>query len=254
MISRSDTCLLLGDCLELLPKLCVPVDMVLCDMPYGVTHCNWDEALPLNLVWEYINKIVKLNGVFALFGSEPFSTKLRSSNLDNYKYDWIWVKNYFTNHLNCKKQPMRQTENISVFYRKQCTYILQLHNKEEQNIRLEGLRKRKDCELYNSMSRVTTRSIPEDKVYPDTLLYFNRTLGNGHPSEKPVSLLEYLIKTYTNEEEIVLDFTMGSGSTGVACVNTNRKFIGIEKEERYFNLAKRRIYSAIASITRTSII
>jgi DNA modification methylase len=247
MTSIRDICLLCGDALKLLDKLPLKVDMVLCDMPYGITHAKWDKALDLAIVWEKLDKVVKDNGAIVLFGSDPFSTKLKMSNLKYYKYDWIWVKGFYTNHLNAYKQPLRQTENISVFYKKQCLYIPQRSfrgkHKRSSKDYIEYKEKVKSGALYRKMH--TTAPLKTELTFPDNLLYFSRECNSNFPTEKSVHLLEYLIRTYTLENEIVLDFTMGSGSTGVACINTNRKFIGIEIDECTFNMAKRRIQSNI---------
>lgn|SRR4030065_365063 len=243
MTCRQDICLLLGDALILLDNLPLKVDMVLCDMPYGITQAKWDKVLDLDIVWEKLDKVVKEDGAIVLFGSEPFSSKLRMSNTKYYKYDWIWVKGFYTNHLNCNKQPLRQTENISVFYRKQCLYTPQKSFRGKRKRSHKDYTERKEVGksggLYGDM--YSTAKQRTELTFPDNLLYFSREHNSKLPTEKSVHLLEYLIRTYTLEDEIVLDFTMGSGSTGVACVNTNRKFIGIEIDEHNFNMAKRRI-------------
>ena len=250
MTSTQDICLLCGEALKLLDKLPLKVDMVLCDMPYGITNAKWDKALDLTIVWEKLDKVVKDNGAIVLFGSDPFSTKLKMSNLKYYKYDWIWVKGFYTNHLNAYKQPLRQTENISVFYKKQCLYRPQrsFRGKRKQSSKVCTEKDRLGA-LYKPIH--TTVPLKTELTFPDNLLYFSKECNSNFPTEKSVHLLEYLIRTYTLENEIVLDFTMGSGSTGVACINTNRKFIGIEIDEGTFNMAKRRIQSNIfANIKR----
>ena len=230
-----------GDCLEIMDRLIdegVKVDTIICDPPYGTTACKWDTVIPFELMWERLNKLIKPNGAIVLFGSEPFSSALRMSNIKNYKYDWVWEKEQGTNQFLAKKQPLRKIENISVFYKKQATYNPQMTIGSSYEVnRVIG------CELFGNPKKIKT--INEGKRYPVNVLKFNRELSNRyHPTQKPIDLLEYLIKTYTNEDEIVLDFTMGSGSTGVACMNTNRKFIGIELDENYFNIAKQRIEEA----------
>ena len=230
-----------GDCLEVMDKLIaegVKIDCILTDPPYGTTACKWDTIIPFEEMWSRLNKLIKPNGAIVLFGSEPFSSALRMSNIKNYKYDWIWEKEQGTNQFLAKKQPLRKIENISVFYKKQAVYNPQMTIGSSYKVnRVIG------CELFGSPKKIKT--INEGKRYPVNVLKFNRELSNRyHPTQKPIDLLEYLIKTYTNENELVLDFTMGSGSTGVACMNTNRKFIGMELDENYFNIAKQRIEEA----------
>lgn len=220
------------------------VDMILTDLPYGTTQCKWDLIISFESLWTQYNRVIKDNGAIVLFGSEPFTSKLICSNIKNFKYNWIWQKDKATGHLNAKKQPMRTVETISVFYKKQCTYNPQLEKKPKENIR-PATTKRKNIDNYGSMDKESVRAIPIDMGYPKDILKFRGCFGDkgksNHPTEKPVELLEYLIKTYTNENEIVLDNTMGSGSTGVACKNTNRKFIGIELEKKYYDIAVKRI-------------
>ena len=239
-----------GDCLELMKN--IPdgsVDLVLTDPPYGTTACKWDSIIPFEPMWEQYKRIIKDNGAIVLFGSEPFTSRLICSNLPMFKYNWIWQKDKATGHLNAKKQPMRTVETISVFYKKQCLYIPQLSKKLPENIR-PATTKRKNIDNYGNMDKESARGIPVDMSYPKDILQFRGCSGDkgksNHPTEKPVSLLEYLVKTYTNEGDLVLDSCMGSGSTGVACVNTGRKFIGIELDDGYFNIAKKRIEEAYA--------
>ena len=244
MVEKENYRLYHGDCLEVMDKLIeegVVVDTIICDPPYGTTRCKWDSIISLEDMWARIKKLIKPNGVIALFGCEPFSSRLRCSNIKNYKYDWIWVKEQGSGVLNAKKQPLRNTENISIFYGKQCLYNPQM--REGKPYTLTRNPKGKNSDMYNEQIDLVT-TINNGERYPLTTINFNRELSSKkrfHPTQKPVGLLEYLIKTYTNEGELVLDFTMGSGSTGVACVNTNRKFIGIELDENYFNIAVSRI-------------
>lgn len=193
-------------------------------------------------MWAELKRIIKPNGAIVLFGSEPFSSALRMSNIKQYKYDWVWEKSHATGHLNAKKQPMRNNEMISVFYGKQCFYNPQLIEKNYVDKRIKS----GNCETQTlGAYRQVSRSIPFNMGYPKSILKFNSPFKGGeaglHPTQKPVALLEYLIKTYTKENETVLDFTMGSGSTGVAAKNLNRKFIGIELDQNYFEIAKKRI-------------
>ena len=231
--------LMQGDCLERMKEIPTgSVDLVLTDPPYGTTACKWDSVIPFEPMWEQLKRVIKPNGAIVLFGSEPFSSMLRCSNLKMFKYDWVWVKNRATGVLNAKKQPLRTYENISVFYEKQPTYKPQgliPYNKNSRN-------SKKDSEVYGKGQ--TNSYTQEWSNYPKNILQFDSVQRTQHPTQKPVALLEYLIKTYTNEGETVLDFTMGSGSTGVACANTNRNFIGIELDQGYFDIAKQRIESA----------
>lgn len=231
-----------GNCLELMKDIKdESIDLILCDPPYGTTACKWDNIIPFNLMWVEINRIIKPNGAILIFAGEPYASLLRSTNLKNYKYDWYWIKTTPTGFLNAKKQPMRNVENICVFYNKQPLYNPQMSHGHERKVSTANhKRNSKKTEDYNEHKFVSYDSTDR---YPLQTLNFStdKQKCSYHPTQKPVALLEYLIKTYTNENETVLDFTMGSGSTGVACVNTNRNFIGIELDEKYFEIAKERI-------------
>lgn len=220
------------------------IDMILCDLPYGTTQCKWDIVIPFEPLWKQYKRIIKKNGAIVMFGCEPFTSALRMSNIENYKYDWVWKKDKATGHLNAKKQPMRNIENIAVFYENQCLYNPQYYIKDIKDIRT-CYQKRTNTEVYGGMEKDSEREIPITMGYPKQILKFTSQFGGGipsyHPTQKPVALMEYLIRTYTNEGETVLDNCMGSGTTGVACVNTNRKFIGIEMDSKYFEIAKKRI-------------
>lgn len=232
--------LIQGDCLEVMKD--IPdgsVDMILCDLPYGTTSCKWDSIIPFEPLWEQYNRIIKDNGAIVLFGREPFSTLLRYSNLKMYKYDWVWEKTRPQRFVLAKKMPLSSYETLSVFYKKLPRYNPQMregkpYTKKYKNSTMGvfgGEDKRKGTIAINTGVR-----------YPiDIIEFSNGNHKSYHPTQKPVALLEYLIKTYTNEGELVLDNCMGSGSTGVACKNTNRDFIGIELDEKYFNIAKSRI-------------
>ena len=230
-----------GDCLEIMPTISEnSIDMILCDLPYGTTDCKWDVVIPFDKLWIEYNRVIKKGGCIALFGSEPFSSYLRMSNIKNYKYDWIWKKPKGNGHLNAKRQPMNDFENLSVFYKKQCLYNPQFTLGEPYKAK-SG---KSSFEGYGKDNRKGNNN--EGKRYPKRVLKFNVVERNTvHPTQKPVALLEYLIKTYTLENETILDNTMGSGSTGVACKNINRKFIGIEKDLDYFNIAKKRIKETV---------
>ena len=237
-----------GDCLEVMKGLQAgSVDLVLTDPPYGTTACRWDIVIPFQEMWKKIKDISKAAAPSVLFGAEPFSSMLRISNLKEFKYDWVWQKDKATNHLNAKHQPMRRNEIISVFYSERCTYFPQLSRKKPRDIRPET-KKRGQAEAYGAMLNKSTRGIPVSMSYPNETLKFRACFGDKgkscHPTQKPVPLMEYLIRTYTNEGETVLDFTMGSGTTGVACENLRRNFIGIELDEEYCEIAANRIRKA----------
>jgi len=251
--------LYLGDCLDILPTLKdKSIDHILTDIPYGTTACKWDSIIPFEPMWKELKRIIKDNGCIALFGSEPFSSYLRTSNIKWFKYDWYWEKTKPSGFLNAKKQPLRKIEVVSIFYKKQCLYSPQnLIKKNKQNrntVRLDG----KTSDVYGSVKKNYFQKITFTG-YPNNLIKYNNVSGSGvlHPTQKPVALLEYLIKTYTNENDTVLDFTMGSGSTGVASKNLNRNFIGIEKDKDYFDIARTRINDQTKSdsqrITNTKI-
>ena len=238
--------LMLGDCLERIKEIeSGSVDMILTDPPYGTTACKWDSIIPLEPMWEQLKRIIKPNGAIVLFGNEPFSSFLRVSNINNYKYDWVWDKNKPTGMLNAKRQPLRRFENVMVFYKKQCTYnpqkTINLNGPEKRSLYAYS-RENEGGETTGKIKQGGTSSDYEaDKLLPVNIQVFKKPNKPKHPTQKPVALMEYLIKTYTNESETVLDFTMGSGSTGVAAKNLNRKFIGIEMDEGYFNIASERI-------------
>lgn len=245
MINISQIVLKNGDCLEVMDKLIeqdIKMDMILTDIPYGTTQCKWDSVIPFESMWERINKLIKNNGCIALFGSEPFSSMLRCSNIKNYKYDWYWDKIRGVGFLNAKKQPMKSIETISIFYNKPCTYNPQMREREKSRVSKNN----NSQEVYGkAQDNFVGKKL--DKKYPVTLLTYSKSAKEEmmyHSSQKPIDLLEYLILTYTNENETVLDFTMGSGSTGVACINANRNFYGIELDDTYFEIANKRIEEA----------
>ncbi len=246
-----------GDCLELMKK--IPdkhIDMILCDLPYGTTDCKWDTVIPFEPLWEQYERVIKPNGCVALFGSEPFSTYLRMSNIKNYKYDLIWEKHKPSNFALANKQPMKYHENISIFYKKQPTYNPQMIKRDSeriqqgQNVDYVGVSiNHGELNSLKTVKRSFHKYSATEKL-PSSILKFNAVQSNSkeklpHPTQKPVALMEYLIKTYTQENEIVLDNTMGVASTGVACVNLNRKFIGYELDEKYFEIGKNRLIAQI---------
>jgi len=229
-----------GDCLELMKD--IPdgsIDMILCDLPYGTTASKWDEIIPFEPLWEQYDRVIKNNGAIVLTASQPFTTKLIMSKLDWFRYTWVWNKKKAGNIFLAKKQPMKIHEDIVVFSKKPHFY-------NPQMVKRDKVKKSKNYGTGESFGGTREK---EDKVYtythtyPKSIIEFSnaRQKGKVHPTQKPVPLLEYLIKTYTREGETVLDNTMGSGSTGVACVNTGRSFIGMELEEKYFKIAEQRI-------------
>ena len=235
--------LLQGECLELMKD--IPdksIDMILCDLPYGTTACAWDTIIPFELLWEQYNRIAKDNGAIVLTASQPFTTKLISSNLENFKYSWVWDKKKAGNIFLAKYQPMKVHEDICVFSNGKTNYYPQMTKRD----------KVKRSKNYGTGQAMGGTKQAESKVYeythknPTSLLVYSNASQKGkvHPTQKPVALFEYLIKTYTNEGDTVLDNCMGSGTTGVACKNLNREFIGMELDEGYFNIAKERIENA----------
>lgn len=222
-----------GDCLEIMKNIAdKSIDMILCDLPYGSTWQKWDNIIDFNMLWLEYNRIIKNDGAIVLFSSQPFTTKLIESNIKNYKYTWYWIKNIKGNYLNAKRQPLRQVEEINVF--------------NKHNYFPQGVKECNKISKHGGGARITLQNykkewFQEKTGYPSNILYYDLDKEKFHPTQKPIKLLEYLIKTYTNEGEFVLDNCMGSGSSGVAALNTNRRFIGIELEDKYFNIAKERI-------------
>lgn len=228
-----------GDCLIQMTK--IPdksIDLILCDLPYGITDCKWDSVIPMDSLWAEYNRVLKVDGAAVLFAAQPFTTALIASNRKAFRYCWYWVKNQATGFTYARYQPMRKVEDICVFYRKKGTY-----NPQGLQAVENPKPKRKNAPQRESVYRAGTllkEYTPRFTNWPQNVLYFDTERGL-HPTQKPVPLLEYLIKTYTNEGETVLDNCMGSGSTGVACVKSGRHFIGIEKDAYYFSIAKNRI-------------
>jgi len=233
-------------CLERLAK--IPdksIDMILTDPPYGTTACSWDFVIPFEPMWKELNRIIKDNGAICLFGSEPFSSALRMSNIKNYKYDWIWNKKKGGNIMNLKSQPYKIHEIISVFNSSKNKYFPIMENQKKRLGKVYSVGEANNIKNYSDMRTY-------NKKYPKSIIEISNANQKikVHPTQKPVDLCEYLIKTYTLENETVLDFTMGSGTTGVACMNLNRNFIGIEwcpppkEKDKYFKIAKERIEEA----------
>ena len=230
-----------GDCLEAMKS--IPdksIDMILCDLPYGTTRNKWDTVIDLDLLWSQYERIIKDNGAIVLFAQVPFNIVLGYSNLKLLKYEWIWEKEQGTGHLNAKKMPLKSHENIMVFYKKPPTYNPQMVGTEVRTVKRSGNKSK----TTNYGDFIEIKESTYIGRYPKDIIKFNKDKGY-HPTQKPVALLEYLIKTYTNEGEIVLDNCMGSGSTGVACRNTGRKFIGIELDDKYFEISKSRLNEAV---------
>lgn len=259
-----------GDCLEVMDKLIeqgVKVDAIITDPPYGTTACKWDSVIPFDKMWERLNKLIKPNGAIVLFGSEPFSSLLRVSNLKNFKYDWIWEKQKASNFMGAKYGPLKYHETISVFSNNTHYYnplrylVLEIEDIFTMTKkRLKEVFETKDYDRFGKVDKRKTiknqktnkehlgnginRTRSEDDGYrnPKSVLKINKEINtNLHPTQKPVALMEYLIKTYTNENETVLDFTMGSFTTAIACLNTKRDFIGIELDDNYFKVGTERV-------------
>lgn len=232
-----------GDCLEVMKD--IPdksIDMILCDLPYGTTQNSWDCIIDVNDLWIEYNRVIKDNGAIALFSQEPFTSQLVMSNPKMFRYDIIWEKTKAGGFLNANRMPLRAHENILIFYKKLPKYFPQ---KEEGKPYIKKAITDGDGGCYGKFSRAGTTNVNEGSRYPRSVIKFSNPNNNSlHKTQKPVELLEWLIKTYTNEGEAVLDNCMGSGSTGVACLNINRNFIGIELDPTYFQIAKNRIEQA----------
>lgn len=234
-----------GDCLDILPNLKSKVDMVLTDPPYGITACKWDSVIPLELIWKQLKRLIKSSGAIVMTSSQPFTTTLIASNMKMYKYCWYWKKNKFTNHLNAKHQPMRSIEDVVVFYTKKPlfnripfrtgTHSNYSNGKGKHGRGNWGSHYKGDRSTDEIPIKAAIDFIEFNSVHPDSHEYC------GHSTQKPVALMEYFIETYTNENEVVLDFAMGSGTTGVACKKLGRNFIGIEINKKYFDIAKDRL-------------
>ncbi len=232
-----------GDCLEEMKS--IPdgsIDMILTDPPYGTTACKWDSIIDLPLMWEQLKRVIKPNGAIVMTASQPFTSVLVGSNLKMFKCDWVWEKSRSTGVLNAKRQPLRNKEDVLVFYSKQPTYNPQGLIDVNKMVGTGGTSANQSGNATGKITQTEDGKYLQKKGnYPKQIQKFNSASKTVHPTQKPVALMEYLIKTYTNEGETVLDFTMGSGTTGVACKNLGREFIGIELDETYFNIAKQRI-------------
>ena len=230
-----------ADCLEAMNLIQdKSIDAIITDPPYGTTACKWDSVIPFEPMWEQLNRIIKDNGAIVLFGSQPFTSALIMSNPTMFKHEWIWVKDKGSNFANTIREPMKEHEQVLIFSNKKWTYNRILEKRKGSGNKAVG-RIHKQYKKSENYGLFKGAYIPVNKLrVPSSLQKFNRETGL-HPTQKPVKLMEYLIKTYTNELEVVLDFTMGSGTTGVACCNLNRHFIGIELDKEYFKIAEERI-------------
>jgi site-specific DNA-methyltransferase (adenine-specific) len=230
-----------ADCLDLMATLPAgSVDLVLTDPPYGTTACKWDSIIPLEPMWEQLKRLIKKNGAIVLTASQPFTTTLISSNMKMFKYCWVWDKQTTTGFYDAEFRPLRQHEDILIFSEGAITWAGRMRRMPYYPQGVKPHEKTKWRDAGECYKRSKKEAVSKGKNFPRSILSFNVERGL-HPTQKPVALMEYLIKTYTNEGETVLDFTMGSGTTGVACKNLNRSFIGIEKDEKYFKIAKDRI-------------
>ena len=249
--------LMQGDCLELMRE--IPdgsVDMILCDLPYGTTSCKWDSVIPFEPLWAHYKRVIKRNGAIVLTASQPFTTALISSNMGDFRYCWTWIKSRVTGFANANVQPLRCVEDVVVFYLARPTYnpqdLTRIDAVKRNGRTVGGDTLRGDVAASAGKGSLRTAGaeyIQEFTGYPRQVLNVSSESKTDHPTQKPVALMEYLIRTYTNEGDMVLDNCMGSGTTGVACVNTNRKFIGIEKDPEYFKIAEQRIYKFPESMT-----
>ena len=234
----------LGDCLELMPKHIEDksIDMIFCDLPYGTTQNKWDSVIPLDKLWKEYKRVIKDNGAIVLFASQPFTSALIMSNPKMFKYDWVWQKPKGTGHLNAKKQPMRDKEDVLVFYKKQCTYNPQMTEGIPYKDKA-GKDHTKSTSMTGSYGNYTNyREVNKGVRYPKQVQKFGVVeRGTLHPTQKPLALIEYMIRTYTNEGDLILDNTCGSGTTGLGAKNLNRNFIMIEQDPKYYEIACKRV-------------
>jgi site-specific DNA-methyltransferase (adenine-specific) len=238
----------------------IKVDAIITDLPYGETRTKWDKIIPFKEMWERCEKMIKNNGAMVFFGNEPFSSQLRCSNLNLYRYDWKWIKNHQTGFGNANYRPMRKHEDIIVFSQANASAggkanpmkynpqgLIEINKTKKNRSNRHGLimYANNNVGKDNRLMQDGTEYVQKYTNYPANILQFDVESYRFHPTQKPVALMEYLIKTYSNESDTILDFTMGSGSTGVACRNLNRHFIGIESDEKYFKIAENRIKGSL---------
>ena len=243
MVLGEDIRLIHGDCLVEMPNMPdKSIDCIICDLPYGTTACKWDVVIPFDKLWEQYNRIIKDNGAICLFGSEPFSSYLRISNIAHFKYDLIWEKSKASGYLNAKIRPLVSHEVISIFYYNNHVYNPIMGYGKPYN---KGYHLR-ETEVYGN--QVATEVKSDGQRYPRSVIYFRTAESEGklHPTQKPVSLIEYLIKTYSNEGDLILDNTAGSMTTAIAAINTNRRCICIEKDDHYFEIGSKRVKDHLA--------
>ena len=252
-----------GECLEIMKGIDdKSIDMILCDLPYNKLTTQWDKLIPMNKLWEQYNRIIKDNGAILLFAQQPFTSLLVGSNIDDFRHNIVWHKDKCANFIQAKYQPRKTTEDILIFSKQgsgfvhnsknKCTYNPQMIDRKPRKPTQKTVRSKSLLEVRGEACDLqSSEDFIADKSYPENIVYFKTEHKNRlHPCQKPIKLLEWLINTYTNENEVVLDNCMGSGSTGVACVNTNRKFIGIEKDDNYFEIAKKRIEEVREDVSR----
>ena len=244
-IKQASLWLMYGDCLERMKE--IPdgsIDMVLADPPYGTTACKWDSVIPLEPMWEHLKRILKPKGAIVLMASQPFTTKLISSNMLMFRYEWVWDKHIPRGMSQAKHQPMRKHENVLVFSNTYPFNYFPIMVERDKPVTVRNYQKKRDS--FHGSYKDNTKTYTYTHCNPNTLIVgcWEANKGKLHPTQKPVILMEYLIKTYTNEGGTVLDFTMGSGTTGVACVNTRRNFLGIELDRDYFKIARSRIHDS----------
>ena len=239
----SPNSIILGDCLEVLPNIQdKSIDMIFADLPFGTTHCKWDSIIPLDKLWVQYKRVIKDNGCILLFAQTPFDKILGCSNMEWLRYEWIWEKTQATGHLNSKRMPMKAHENLLVFYKNLPTYNPQKTYGHKRKVSTAYHKRNSSTgEIYGKCDNFSDYDSTER--YPRSIQVFSsdKQKMNLHSTQKPISLCEYFIKTYTNEGDIVLDNCVGSGTIAVACINTNRNFIGIELLESYYNIAKNRV-------------
>tara|TARA_R100000278_G_scaffold123036_1_gene111002 strand:- start:1025 stop:1756 length:732 start_codon:yes stop_codon:yes gene_type:complete len=234
----------LGDCLELMPKHVEDksIDMIFCDLPYGTTQNKWDSVIPLDKLWSEYKRVIKDNGAIVLFAAQPFTSALIMSNPKMFKYDWVWQKPKGTGHLNAKKQPMRDKEDVLVFYKKQCTYNPQMTEGTPYKDKA-GKDHTKSTSMTGSYGNYTNyREVNKGVRYPKQVQQFGIVeRGTLHPTQKPLALIEYMIRTYTNEGDLILDNACGSGTTGLGAKNLNRNYIMMEQDPKYYEIACKRV-------------